>query len=360
MQQAGRAGRDGQRADVIVFPSSVEHSKCDDVTFREFLETTSCRRYVLQETLDDNPSTCDSLIDAHRCDNCSDPLVLAFSDIKLSVSQKVDVQMPSRVDTWRRKQLSDVVKALYINIRILQTSCHQCLFTGSQHRCNCPEISMQDRALIRACLSSAQTRHRIPGLHTCFYCHLPQMKSISPAIELHDLKVTDGAHCLRAHNLIPIVHSIIRYNRIPAVVAEKFHATPAENLFDILLQPVSHYPCDDFDIGQQLCVLHFVLAACLYNTSLSHETESLLQQDWFQPWLPKPNLEVHVDISETLTRCFQDYQNSSLHTRSPKLSGSSSLVVRSAASDSSARYTPYPNTHRRVRLSDAVTIPHMT
>lgn len=85
-QMAARAGRDGERAVITLYPrrrpdrdhlpgqEPAEWEKESQTDFEEFKTTTSCRRTPLSKNLDGGMTTCFGLPNAELCDNCQSGL----------------------------------------------------------------------------------------------------------------------------------------------------------------------------------------------------------------------------------------------------------------------------------------------
>jgi superfamily II DNA helicase RecQ len=294
IQQAGRAGRDNKhRAIVEINPS--QGLKDVEPELLEFIQTLGCRRNVLQKHMDDIPSSCHGIPNAELCDRCrfseeDPPLMLSSTSLEHSVT----ASLPLAVDNQQREQQALVVEAIYDTIVYLQHRCVRCTLSYNARPsapCDCPPTSKKDIELLDQVISQARRGKPFPGLHTCIYCRMPQMKTIRDTMDRHMsvFGVNGDQICSGRDFIISTLYVALALQKLPPLILHELGLHP-EHLGEILWRPVIEPPFDRFDIWRQILYLHLILPGTISHvTDRPASVSALIAEPWYQSWIPDLN-----------------------------------------------------------------------
>jgi hypothetical protein len=304
IQQAGRAGRDNRHPAIVeVNPSQSLRDVEPEIL--EFIETLGCRRNVLQKHMDGIPSSCYGIPNAELCDRCHSPEKDSpRRPLGTSLEHSLTANLPLAIDNRQREQQTLVVEAIYDTIHYLQRHCVKCTLSyinASSVSCDCLPIAKEDIELLDRVIKRARHERPVPGLHTCIYCRMPQMKGIRGCMDRHmtAFGVNGDRACNGQDFILSTFYVALALQRLPPLIVQELGLHP-ERLGEILWRPVIEPPFDRFDIGRQLLYLHLILPGTISHVNDRPESVSALTTEkWFHSWIPdvRPSTDDKIQYS---------------------------------------------------------------
>jgi len=286
-QMAARAGRDGRRAEVLLYPLSKPMTSAEE-DWKRFRSTTDCRRATLSKAVDGEAVSCCSLADAALCDNCQAGYTLVTQGE--TMEDAVLSNLPGSLDRAQTTDLARVVQALYDALDYLNLGCRYCLLQG-RYMPHPPESCPTNLSLLVPSLELAlrQCRERttIPDLMICRFCHMPQQCQIPGVMDRHltHFQGEKEEPCTLRRSSIGAILALLgspsHAEKILSVVPRREPGLVLDGIYTLWKQ----YPCPPNDPARQLPHLVFLLLAAVAESPESPLTVStVVSQPWFGPW----------------------------------------------------------------------------
>ena len=290
VQMAARAGRDGQRAEVTLYPFET-HFEDAEPDWIEFKTTTDCRRSVVSRSIDGVVISCCALPDAALCDNCQGGYGQRTE--ARTLRERVQVSLPKAFDHTMASTATRLVEALFDAIEYLEYGCRYCTLRGlaANHPPDeCPTGLHTSFARLQAGLNKVRTARKVEPLLICKGCHMPQQCQIPGVMDRH-LRHFQGEYddpcTLRASSIgsiLALVGSPLHAEKILSIVPMRDPSV----LLDALYEPWLEYPCPPRDRERQLVHLHFLLlAAVAESPTCPRSVTAVAEEPWFAPWRVK-------------------------------------------------------------------------
>lgn len=258
VQMAARGGRDGHMCIARLFPLPQNKSDTLDKVLIEFKTTPGCLRTPLSRRMDGRSVTCHGLPDTQLCGHCADvePVIRVMPTISNGPIIVASILRDHET------QLANIVKAIYDCYTLFESVCVHCAVAGRavvNHTSEqCPLVDTRERSTLGTAIQKVRDELDLNGFVACTYCHFPQHKSISGAMELHIHAVNPSANpCNYAQFALNLVLAILSSSRHYPLLSNI--PLMGKTLLHRLFTNITEVPCSPTNPNQYLLGLHFIL-----------------------------------------------------------------------------------------------------